>query len=262
MSFQWWCAATGEAWTWAWRPYFGVWLFVALVAVAVWPFTRSASPAETRRSRWRAGLGVASLWVALDWPIGALGAGYLSSVHALQFLLIAFSAAPLLLLGMRSGLAERWREDTVAARVVSFATRPLLAGIGFNVLVIATHMPRVVDALMPTQLGAFAIDLAWLVAGFLLWSPIVRTVPTRGPMPLPLQMLYLFIATLVHTGLALVLLMAPFPLYRIYELAPPLPGWTAMNDQQLAGGVMELIGAAFIFGIISRLFFVWAKENA
>ncbi len=262
MTVQWWCAATGEAWTWTWRPYPGVWLFVALVGAAAWPLTRSASAAETRRSRWLTALGVLSLWVALDWPIGALGAGYLSSVHALQFLLIAFSAAPLLLLGMRSGVAERWQEDSLAARLIAVVTRPLVAGIVFNVLVIATHMPRVVDALMPTQLGAFAIDVAWLVAGFLLWSPIVRAVPTRRPMPLPLQMLYLFIATLVHTGLALVLLMARFPLYRIYELAPPLPGWTAMHDQQLAGGVMELIGAAFIFGIISRLFFLWARENA
>ena len=30
----WWCAASDLAWTWTWRPYLGVWLFVvALIAV-------------------------------------------------------------------------------------------------------------------------------------------------------------------------------------------------------------------------------------
>ena len=31
---QWWCAALGEQWTWNWRAYPGVWLFVVAVAAA------------------------------------------------------------------------------------------------------------------------------------------------------------------------------------------------------------------------------------
>ena len=28
----WWCAASSEPWSWAWRAYPGVWLFIALLA--------------------------------------------------------------------------------------------------------------------------------------------------------------------------------------------------------------------------------------
>ena len=41
---------------------------------------------EKRKWLWF-GLGVAILWGATDWPMGALGAGYLASVHMAQYLL-------------------------------------------------------------------------------------------------------------------------------------------------------------------------------
>src|SRR5690606_41741895 len=31
---QWWCSATGVAWSWTWQAYPGVWLFIGLIAFA------------------------------------------------------------------------------------------------------------------------------------------------------------------------------------------------------------------------------------
>src|SRR5690606_29393635 len=83
LKVQWWCAALGEAWEWTWRPYPGVWAFVALCILAYVLLLRStpATAGEPRDRGTRAaafGAGVASLWLVLDWPIGALGAGYLA----------------------------------------------------------------------------------------------------------------------------------------------------------------------------------------
>jgi cytochrome c oxidase assembly factor CtaG len=47
-------------------------------------------------------------------------------------------------------------------------------------------------------------------------------------------------------------------MYGIYELAPPWPAWSPLEDQHLAGGVMELAGAAVVFGIITVIFFRWS----
>ena len=38
---------------------------------------------------------------------------------------------------------------------------------------VATHVPGVIETLMPTQLGAFAIDLLWFAGGSVLWWPLV-----------------------------------------------------------------------------------------
>ncbi|HSG47188.1 MAG TPA: hypothetical protein VLA43_05140, partial [Longimicrobiales bacterium] len=79
---QWWCAAQGVPWTWRWQAYPGVWLFVLALAGG-YRLLRGRFP-ETDRPRFRAwmfGLGVTALWIALDWPVGALGAGYLASLH-------------------------------------------------------------------------------------------------------------------------------------------------------------------------------------
>ena len=44
---QWWCAAQGVPWSWTWRPYPGVWLFIAALAIGWWAWTRRTG--RTRR---------------------------------------------------------------------------------------------------------------------------------------------------------------------------------------------------------------------
>src|SRR5690606_16507244 len=108
LNVQWWCAALGEAWEWTWRPYPGVWAFLALLVAAYVLLLRGspAPPGDTRDRGTRAavfGAAVAGLWLVLDWPVGALGAGYLASVHMLQFLVMVLVAPPLLLCGLAVG---------------------------------------------------------------------------------------------------------------------------------------------------------------
>ena len=41
---QWWCAAVGVDWSWEWRAYPGVWLFILAVAsIATWLFKQRES---------------------------------------------------------------------------------------------------------------------------------------------------------------------------------------------------------------------------
>jgi hypothetical protein len=73
-----WCSATGAAWTWQWRAYPGVWLFIVLLALGMWTWNRAGARAAGRAPRSAHPLfvgGLLVLWLALDWPIGALGAG-------------------------------------------------------------------------------------------------------------------------------------------------------------------------------------------
>jgi cytochrome c oxidase assembly factor CtaG len=98
------------------------------------------------------------------------------------------------------------------------------------------------------------------VGGFALWWPVVLSVPRRE-FPMLFKILYVFLATLVHSGIAIVMLFAEFPIYSIYQLAPPMRGFSAMNDLQAAGGIMEIGGLIVTFGVMTGLFFTWVNRT-
>ena len=231
---------------------------MALLAYAYWQLTKD----QARDGRWIGGwVGVALIWIALDWPLGPLGAGYTASAHAIQFVLIALLSPPLILRGLRPSAARWLPAGSSAEQMMRGITQPMVAAIIFNIATIVTHVPAVVDTLMRSQLGAFAIDMLWLVAGLIFWWPVFVDVPVRAHFPGLVKVVYIFLGTLVHTGVAIVMLMATFPLYGIYELAPPTGWFSPIDDLEVAGGVMELGGLAVVFGIMTVLFFRWVNRE-
>jgi putative membrane protein len=265
LSVSWWCSATGQAWSWSWRAYPGVWLFVLATASAYAPLAWGRAPLGTAEpgAGWRhlsGVLGLATIWLLLDWPVGTLGSGYLMAVHAAQFLLFSFVVPPLLYGGVaphRWAWLEARLDRSVAFRTV---THPLITGIAFNLMAVVTHVPAVVDGLMRTQLGAFAIDLTWIAAGLGFWWPVLAPFPARAGGGLA-KIGYLFAASMVHTGIGMWLLLSTYPVYATYELAPPINGRSIMSDQAIAGGIMELIGGLVVLGAIALVFFAWAREQ-
>src|SRR5690606_651788 len=186
---QWWCSAVDLPWSWEWRAYPGVWLFVAAIAFAYWRVRRLAADPPSDESSWRGAAGVAgivTLWVALDWPVGALGGGYLASIHMLQYLLIAFVAPTFLILGLPRGTSEAIGR-TAAGGILRRLTHPVVAAVLFNAALIITHSPSVTDAMMATQLGSFAIDMLWLLPAILFWWTIVGVPPGRKQLSPPLR---------------------------------------------------------------------------
>lgn len=264
---RWWCSATGEPWTWAWKAYPGVWLFVALIALwSWWAVRRPVGPhghagPQGRLTAWFLA-GLFAIWLALDWPIGALGAGYLTSVHTVSYILLVMMAAPCLILGIPAEVTARAARDGLWARPLRLLGRPWFSLALFNLIVLATHMPTIVDRLMTSQLGAFGVDFVWLLAGFALWWPVMGPSPEVVRMKRPMKMAYLFGSTLLPIIPSAFLTFADYPLYATYELAPrifPILGATA--DQQVAGLLMKLVGDLpvwFAFGVI---FFRWSKES-
>lgn len=237
---QWWCAATGLPWSWQWQWYPGVHLLLLLLATGWWVLGR-VQRWSRRPTAWFLVAWVAML-VTLDWPLGKLGAGYLASVHTVQFLMLTLVIAPALL---RSIPVEAWQRiapGSRAHRILHFFAHALPGLLAYNILVVTTHLPAVVDAAMATQLGSFAIDITWLFAGLLLWWPILAP---EGFVRLGMfgMMGYLFGATVVPTIPAMMMVFSDWPMYRLYELAPRVSvHFTANEDIQLAGLTMKLLG--------------------
>jgi cytochrome c oxidase assembly factor CtaG len=136
------------------------------------------------------------------------------------------------------------------------AVEPFVALVLFNVLVVVTHLPPAVDWLMVSQLGSFALDAAWLAGGLIFWWPLIA--PQSGSAPLgPVARIgYLLLSSFIHMGVGIVLVVSRFPLYRVYELAPPV-GVLKLDDQQLAGGVMLIVGSLIIATALFILLRQW-----
>jgi cytochrome c oxidase assembly factor CtaG len=51
------------------------------------------------------------------------------------------------------------------------------------------------------------------------------------------------------------------PIYATYELAPPIPGVSPLDDQRIAGIGMRFGGSLVIWIAISVLFFRWSRDE-
>jgi len=256
---RWWCSAQGTPWTWTWQPYIGVWILMLGIGALYVHWHRTAAPGESSPARrWAAAGGIAILWILLDWPVGALGAGYLESVHAAEFLGMVFVASPLLLVGLPSGWEERRGERTAA--LLRTLTQPLYAIVGFNLVVIGTHVPAFVDALMVTQIGSLVIDAAWVAGGLVFWWPVVRAWP--APLTAAARLAYLLAGLSLHMGVGMFYVVANVPLYGVYELAPRIGGIDPLDDQGRAGGMMMAGDVALGLAAIAVLLWLWGREEA
>ena len=54
---------------------------------------------------------------------------------------------------------------------------------------------------------------------------------------------------------------ADHPLYATYELAPRVMGFSALNDQQLAGAFMKVGNIPVIWSVIAVMFVRWWKQE-
>lgn len=249
---QWWCVAGQSAWSWAWRPLLGVWLFVlALFAVYRTLGRRWGDSAGTyssvtgrRAAFWAAAF---LLWISLDWPIGPLGAGYLVSIHMVQFVLVGVAAPAFLLLSVPpEAFVALGRHRTFP--FIRGLTHPLSAFVVFNVVMTVTNWPGVIDTLMVSQLGSFALDLSWIAGGLVFWYPIIVAYPHGESLQPIVKMGYLSLnAFLVRPPFAM-MIFSGSPIYASYELAPPIGSIDPLADQQLGGAIMK-IGTAWVMAV-------------
>jgi putative membrane protein len=139
-------------------------------------------------------------------------------------------------------------------RVVVFFTRPVVAGVLFNVVVMITHIPLVVNASIEN--GPFHYSLHFLVVSLslLMWMPVVGPLPELQISPLG-KCIYLFLMSIVPTIPAAWLTFADGAVYKNYDHPVRVWGLSVTDDQQIAGAIMKTGGAIFLWTIIIFIFF-------
>jgi putative membrane protein len=178
-----------------------------------------------------------------------------------QHLIFTMVVPPLLLLGLpawllRLVLRPRWLFSTVRA-----LARFIPALVIFNVVLVFTHWPLIVDAALHSGLLHFLVHALLLVSSLIVWLPIVSPLPEIPRLQPVLRMLYLFAWSVVPTIPASFLTFGTSPLYKFYEHVPHLYGMSTLQDQQTAGLIMKIGAGLLLWLIIAVVFFRWASEE-
>jgi len=250
----------------AFEPHPEVWLLVGLLgaayAIAVVRIGPRLAPAKTAVVTPLQVVcfssGLVALLVASDWPIHDLGEGYLFSVHMLQHLVYSILAAPLLLLGTPTWMARALLSPPKLLRAVRWLSRFLPATILFNLVVILTHIPAVVDAALHNGLIHFSLHALVFCSALIVWMPLASPLPEVPRLAPVLRMLFLFLQAVVPTIPATFLTFGDHPLYPFYNHVPRLyDGLSAMEDMRIAGLEMKIGAGVALWVIIAIVFFRW-----
>lgn len=257
-------AASADAWRW--QPHVEVWLLVAaviglslyVVRVIAPKVVPPGEPIMRTGQKIALGLGILTLWLASDWPLHDLGEEYLYALHMVQHLLLSYVMPMLFLLATPVWLARlAFPTGTRSYRVLRRLSRPLVAGILFNVVTVLTHWPALVNAAVANGPLHYTVHVVLVAASVLMWMCVI------GPfeefrISSPVACLYLFIMSLLPTVPASWLIFAEGSVYDAYDTGFRLWGVSLASDQQAAGVIMKLVGGSFLWGFIAYFFLRWA----
>jgi cytochrome c oxidase assembly factor CtaG len=254
----------------AWSPHPDVWLLVALFAVGYaiavvrlgpkWVAPGQSPVTRLQVTCWT--LGLLTMWLASDWPVHDIAERSMYSVHMVQHLSLAMVAVPLLLLGTPGWLLrEVLRPPSFLFRTVRRLARFLPALIVFNLVLVFTHWPAIVDASLRSGWVHFAVHSLIFLTSFIVWLPVLSPLPEIPRLSPPPRMIFLFLQSVVPTVPASFLTFGTTPLYHFYEKVPHLWGFSTIDDQRLAGLIMKIGGGILLWAIITVTFFRWAAEE-
>jgi cytochrome c oxidase assembly factor CtaG len=231
-----------------------------LLAVALYALggrSGSVGTRERRERRWRSLLfagGLATLVLALSPPLDGLSQS-LFSMHMVQHVLLIEVAAPLVVLSRPWN--RLWRPFPLSLRravaggiaragwasplrlVGRWLVIPAVAFLLMNGVFVLWHVPALYDAALSNGAVHDLEHLTFFFTALLLWAHLLGDGPFHARLSLPGRAVYAVCAMLVGWGLAVVIAMAPSPLYAHYADLSSRPwGLSALADQQLAAGIM------------------------
>jgi putative membrane protein len=236
-----------------------------IVAVVKWgPVYAGAGEAPaTQKQKAFYFLGVFALWFAADWPIHDLSENYLFSIHMVQHTIFTLVAPPLLILGVPKWMWRRVLSVSWLGGPLRTLSRPLIALLLFNAVVVITHWPTIVNGSLNSELFHFVVHVFVFGSAAIMWLPVVAPVKELQRLSDPGKMLYLFLQSILPTVPASFLTFSDGVIYDFYANAPRIWGISAIEDQQMAGLIMKIGGGLLLWTVIAVIFFKWnSKEQS
>lgn len=252
---------------WRFQAHPEIWLLVAGLAGLWWYAIHRIGPHAVRGdeqvvTRGQVGWFAAALltlWVSSDWPLHDLAEERLYAAHMVQHFLISFVVPAMALLATPTWLARAVVGPGRGYRVLRLLTRLVPATLLFNAVVVLTHWPVSVEASVSNAAVHYGVHLLVFFSGLIMWMGVC------GPLPelrfrMPVQMAHLFLQSIIPVVPAGWLTFAETVVYRSYDSPDRMFGLSAVEDQQLAGVIMKVVGSTFLWVVIIVVFARWVEH--
>jgi cytochrome c oxidase assembly factor CtaG len=207
--------------------------------------------------------GLFSILVALQSGVDSLD-DQLLSVHMVQHVILLEIAPVLLLAGRPTALAlgslptsPRRRLGRLLSRARRLTMPFACLGV-FFVVVLGTHLPAFYNATLSQPLLHDAEHLLYLIAGVLMWWPVLGDDPASGRrLNGFLQLVYVIVAMLPMELIGAFLSRQPTLFYAAYRVPSRSLGISAVIDQQHAGAIMWVAGGTVMVAVV-----LWSAMRA
>jgi cytochrome c oxidase assembly factor CtaG len=222
----------------------------ALYLVGVRSFNRANPEGRWSARRTISFLGATAItFVAIELFIGVYD-DVLFYDHMIQHLMLIMIAAPLYAMGAPLELLARattGRTHDVALKVLGSKVaevigHPVTGFVLYGMLIPVAHLTSLYNFTLSHELAHDNEHLAFLVAGYLFWRPVVAIEPSRHPLHPGVRLLYLALAIPVDTFCGLALVSAAHEMFPYYATFTRTWGPSRLSDLHIGGGIMWIGG--------------------
>lgn len=206
--------------------------------------------------------GLVLFYLFVGSPFAVIAAGDLFSAHVVELMVMLFVVPPLCILGLPREFLRSFFWSYRMRFVLKLCTHPWVTALSFNLLLSAYLVPGVFNFLQKHTFLLALIQLLLLGAAFLMWWTIISPLPEINRLAESVRVMYVFVASLLLLPIGIFLLVADTPFYDVYTQGQRLlPHLTALQDQQLAGGMLKGIQLASYGVALFLLISKWAKRE-
>ena len=239
-------SATGHPLDW----HFSIFWTVAIVALfgGYLRATRAEEHRASHRQFFCFTLGTLALLLAVTWPLGDLAAHWSLLALVVQRLLLMLAVPPLLVTGTPLPLLSALTRPAPVDAVLRVAVRPVPAIVFVTVVAVGTLTTPAVSWATSSASARVVFQLIVLLAGFVLWAPVLTHLPGTRHLSALARGGYLIVQSIVPSFLSVVWIFARRPLYPAYSHTT-VAGMSPVLDQQLAGFAAKLSTIAVLWTV-------------
>jgi len=238
-------------------------IFLAITYLYITKVIRSPNYDVTGKQQFYFFVAMATLFFIKATPVDVVGTYYLFSAHTLQMSFTYFIAIPLLLLSVPINLLRKYIWHHQTRLVVNILSHPWISLITFNGLLSIYFIPNVFKFVHGHLWIAIIVQIILFISAIFMWFVIINPLPEIKGLSYLLRAFYIFLASLILIPIGffyVVVQVAHFPMYMEVE-GVLLSGFTAVYDQQAAGGILkitQIVSYAFALLVIA---FKWGREE-
>ncbi len=178
--------------------------------------------------------------LALTWPLADLAAHWSLTALVFQRSLLVLAVAPLVLCGIPYDVLEWLTRPAPVDAVLTWISRPVPAVAAVTALLVGSMAVPLVVAQSRSPVLRGLLDVAVLVAGLILWIPVIGRIPGIFRLRPVLRFGYLAAQAVIPAFLSFIYILSSRPLYRTFSRSHMAIGLRPLNDQQVAGFVSKL----------------------